>query len=354
MALFSFSRLLKTSNPKPGLSRRDSGRAEHSARPRFVPRLEALEGRLAPAVLTVNTLADQTTADNFLSLREAVGVVDAGSTAGLSSAELAQISGTLGSNDTIQFRLPSGPQTITLTGALDITNPVTVKGTGAGSLTISGNNLDRVFVVGQIFLQNLALGVAISDLTVSGGSAVSGINHDYGGGLLNFGTLTVSNVTFSGNAAGSGGGGAVYNVGALTLNSCTFTRNTAGADGGGIRNISSGTLTVSNCTFSGNSTTGIGAGAGLANSGTVTTTVVSNSTFSGNTAANNGGGIFSSPEARLLLVSNSTFSGNTPGSDGGGIDSDGFALSVTNSTFSGNSAASQGGAMENKGTLTGS
>jgi hypothetical protein len=36
---------------------------------RFRPRLEALEGRLAPATLTVNTLADNTVADASLTLR---------------------------------------------------------------------------------------------------------------------------------------------------------------------------------------------------------------------------------------------------------------------------------------------
>jgi CSLREA domain-containing protein len=62
-----------------------------------VLQLEILEDRLAPATLTVNTLADEATADTTLSLREAVGVVNSGSTGGLSSAERAQVSGTLGS-----------------------------------------------------------------------------------------------------------------------------------------------------------------------------------------------------------------------------------------------------------------
>src|SRR6516162_9402247 len=73
-------------------------------RPRFfVPRLELLESRLAPAVLTVNTALDETTPDNLLSLREAVNVVNTQSTAGLSAAELTHITGTLGDNDTIRF-----------------------------------------------------------------------------------------------------------------------------------------------------------------------------------------------------------------------------------------------------------
>ena len=81
-------------------------------------------------------------------------------------------------------------------------------------------------MVGQIYTRNLSLVVGISGLTVSGGSAVSGSNN-YGGGLLNFGTMVVSNVTFSGNSAGGSGGGGIYNEGALTLNNCTFSGNTS-------------------------------------------------------------------------------------------------------------------------------
>ena len=44
-----------------------------------------LERRWAPAILTVNTLQDETTPDSFLSLREAMNVVNAQSTTGLSA-----------------------------------------------------------------------------------------------------------------------------------------------------------------------------------------------------------------------------------------------------------------------------
>src|SRR5262249_11216778 len=84
--------------------------------------LEGLEERCAPAVLTVNSVADNTTRDNFLSLREAIQIVDGTLGRSLSPQEKAQITGTLGTNDTIQFSLPAGSQTITLkNGALSIT-----------------------------------------------------------------------------------------------------------------------------------------------------------------------------------------------------------------------------------------
>ena len=110
-------------------------RKPFTRRPRFRPTLEILEGRWAPAVLTVNSLADSTTANNFLTLGEALEVVNG--TLGLAptAGEQAQITGTLGNNDTIQFNLPSGPQTISLTGgALTTTRPVAIDGPGVSAL----------------------------------------------------------------------------------------------------------------------------------------------------------------------------------------------------------------------------
>jgi predicted outer membrane repeat protein len=311
--------------------------------------LEALEDRCAPAVLTVNTTADNTTANSVLTLREAVAVVDGTLGRALTAGEQAQITGTLGTNDTIQFNLPAGPQTIALTGgALDILKPMALNGPGASNLTVSGNNQDRVFIVGHDYSQNLSLVAAISGLTISGGSAVvSGKN--YGGGILNFGTLTANNTTFTGNTAGSSGGGGIYNDGALTVSSSTFAGNSVtnvGA-GAGILNSSSGTLTVTNCVFSGNTGTSGSSGGGIANSGTMT---VANSTFSGNTVASNGAGIHNSSTGKMT-VTNSVFVNGSASSDGGGFDSDGTST-VSDCTFANNSCGSEGGAIDNHGTLT--
>jgi predicted outer membrane repeat protein len=299
-----------------------------------------------PAVptLTVNSSADNTTADNFLTFREAIAVVDGTLGRALTAGEQAQISGTLGTNDAIQFNLPAGPQTITLTGgALSITQAVTINGPGAGMLSINGNNLDRVFVVGQIWSRNLGLVVAINGLTIAGGSQA------YGAGLLNFGALTLTNSTFANNTAGSNGGGGVYNVGALTLISCTFTGNTvsSSAAGGGIENISSGTATISNCSFTNNAANGSGSSAGsggaIANSGAMT---ITSSTFTSNTAASDGGAIYNDGS---LTISTTSFTDNSVLSDGGAIRSGG-TLTITACTFAGNSAASVGGALDSSDT----
>ena len=67
-----------------------TGRTAQRRRPRTArtlaaalpPRLEELEHRLAPATLLVNTAGDNTTSDNFLSLREAILLVNHGGHAG--------------------------------------------------------------------------------------------------------------------------------------------------------------------------------------------------------------------------------------------------------------------------------
>jgi predicted outer membrane repeat protein len=317
--------------------------------PRFRPTLEALEGRWAPAILTVNSLADNTTADSALTLREAVNVVDGTLGRALTTGEKAQVTGTLGSNDTIQFQLPVGPQTITLTGgALSITKAVALTGPGAGLLTINGNNAGRVLILGHDYSQNLSLNVSLSGLTISGGSAVSG-SANYGGGLLNFGTLSVRNCTFTGNAAGSSGGGGIYNDGAMTVANCTFSGNSVsnGGTGAGILVSSSATLNVTDSTFTGNTAPNGGEGAGIANSGTLN---VAGCTFNNNTVGSNGAGIHNSSTGKLT-VTNSTFTNGVCTSDGGGLDSDGTAT-VTDCTFANNSVGSEGGAIDSHGTLT--
>ena len=54
-------------------------------------------------------------------------------------------------------------------------------------------------------------------------------NQVYGGGILNFGTLTVNSCVLTGNSAGSSGGGAIYNVGRLTVQNSYLNTNSVGS-----------------------------------------------------------------------------------------------------------------------------
>jgi hypothetical protein len=187
-------------------------------------------------------------------------------------------------NDTIVFAPSLDGQTITLTtGELDITMGLTIKGPGAGQLTINGGKHSRVFEV------NASAPVFLSGLTISNGLAFNSttLHENDGGGILNLSTLTLSGCVVSGNSASlpeTGYGGGIYNAGTLTVSGCTVSNNNANPDlaggyGGGIYNA--GTLTVSNSTLSGNFASDIGGG--IYNVGTLT---VSNSTFSSNLAWN--------------------------------------------------------------------
>ena len=66
--------------------------------------------------------------------------------------------------------------------------------------------------------------------------------------MFNFGALTVTNSTISGNSTDEGGGG-IRNVGALTVANSTISSNSAG-DGGGIDNF--GTLEIKSTIIAGN------------------------------------------------------------------------------------------------------
>jgi len=389
MSFLSFTAWLR--NPKPA-------RQRHPAR-RFRPALEVLEDRAVPATLRVNTTLDVLGHDNgTLSLRQAI--IDANAAP---------------KPDTII--VPAGTYTLTLpginedaglTGDLDCTGDLTIKGVGAGATTIDAAGLDRAFHVlggGNVTLSGLTItggvdsylddsGVGIlssgggilnegtltvRDCTVSGNFAVGPYG---GGGIANFGALTVHNTTLSGNSAGQAGqqtggvGGGIFNQGTLTVTDSTLSGNSAdsgggiwndfgapatvrnttlsgnsGGEGGGIFN--GGTLTVSNSAVSGNSATDFGGG--IANEGTLT---VRDSIISSNSAIGvygpSGGGIFNDG---LLTVSNSTVSSNSAVFGGGiyNIDEDpspSISVTITNSTLSGNTATDSGGAIYNFGAMT--
>lgn len=113
--------------------------------------------------------------------------------------------------------------------------------------------------------------------------------------------------------------------------------------GGAIYNASS--LEINNCTLENNVATGFGGGA-IFNVGFVN---VTNSTVSANHApVGNGGAIFNEPfsyqpvDFPNLNISNSTFSANDAAGNGGAINNNGKIL-ISTSTFTRNSAASGGG-----------
>src|SRR5688572_26015817 len=143
--------------------------------------------------------------------------------------------------------------------------------------------------------------------------------YDYGSAVFSFRSLTLRNTIRSGNASagyddGDGGqGGGISNWGTLTLINSTISNNSVwayyGGYGGGILN--GGTLTILNSTVSVNSSNYNGGG--ISNWGDVQ---VNSSTIYANNA-DRGGGIYNS--GATLTILNSTVSGNLSNFDGGGI-----------------------------------
>ena len=316
-------------------------------------RLEPLEDRCVPSMLTVTSAADDG-----------------------SSGTLRSVIASANNNDTIVFAPALDGQTINLSparGQLSITQNLDIEGPGASQLAISGNSAVRVFAV------NGGVNLTLAGLTIENGLA------DQGAGIDNLGSLTLNNDVLSGNEAlgdtgTTGIGGGLFNeAGAgLSVTNCTFTNNSAVGNvgrgwGGGI--VNEGSASVSDSTFTGNTSTGgslpeqpdltagVGFGGGVASIFSSSLTV-SNTTFTGNQAidglgGNAGGGAIASALNSSLRVSNSTFNANEAlakstqalgGAIRGGLDA---TFSVSNCSFTGNQAVGftegDGGAISNEG-----
>ncbi len=186
----------------------------------------------------------------------------------------------------------------------EIYNSLTFTGPGADLLTISGNNLYRVFYV------NNGGTASFIDLTIANGR---GHDEPVGSGIYNNGsTVQLTNSVVRNNSASGGSGGGIFNLGGvLNIVSSTISNNYSSLEGGGIWN--SGTLNITNSTISGNqvyTATPYGGG-GIYNSGTAT---LSNTTVSDN-----------------LISSPFEFP-----STGGGIANDGGTVNAKNSLIAGN------------------
>ena len=175
--------------------------------------------------------------------------------------------------------------------------------------TIDAKNLGRIFNIGKGFT------VTLTNATLINGKA------DKGGAIYNDGSLTLSDVKLSDNAADSYGG-AVFNNGNLVVSDSVFdsndivNRGSASVDYGGaaIYNWKEGTLKVTNSNFT-NNIKNYKNGDNLV--GAITT--IGNATVSGSNFVNNSGrwgGAISATGAELrknsstLTVSNTIFRDN--------------------------------------------
>jgi hypothetical protein len=335
------------------------------ARARAALRLDALDDRALPSTFTVGNLADAGPG----SLRQAV--LDANARPGA---------------DTIKFA-GDVRGTITLASPIAFTDDLTVRGPGAGDLTVSGGAATRVFAVlpaalavNPFVTPNPAQVAAAPEVTLSGLTVAGGLATDAPG----FDPADPGNVGFA-------FGGGLYNLGGTVhLDRVRMSNNAAAggvAAGGAVANEFGGTLTVARSTFDGNTSTGflIGVGGAVTSdlgpttagpSGTPTVTV-DRSTFTGNRAAALAGHIGGAPFTGLggggallnitgsMTVTRSSFADNAavggtvaiPGVTvggpgfGGAINSSDVSpfgagqstLAVSRSTFTGNTATGGAG-----------
>jgi RTX calcium-binding nonapeptide repeat (4 copies) len=236
--------------------------------------------------ITVDTLLDENNGNvsvGNISLREAIALSNGG--------------------DSINFASSLTGGTIILTqGDLVIDKGLTITGLGADQLTISGNNVSRVFKIDDG--QNSASKVVIDGLTIANGFLNESLgSQSRGAGIFNAESLTLTHSVIRDNKALFGGG--IDSSGNLSIANSTINNNFATLGGGGIS--SGGT------------------------EGTVHVTAIANSTISGNKTNAEGGGIYNGATSRLI-VNSSTIHQNTAALAGGGIASSTVTTSAINGT----------------------
>ena len=258
------------------------------------------------------------------------------------------------------------------TGDLDVVQrKVFITGNGMGSTRLVGHTDDRV-------LENQGGTLTIEDLTITKGNLPAGddggggiinrensilnLDHvtvdanyvngtgqmvDNGGGIANYGTLTIVYSIFSNNSA-CNGGGIVSNSAHITTKGALITHNVARivptcGDGGGIAIINgSELLHLFYAIIQQNSAS---RGGGLYYSSN-TMGRIFDSTIRDNTAVSDGGGLYNDGE---LFLKRDTISGNQAKTFGGGAYNNN-SLNLLNVTIADNYSDAYGGGLYNNDT----
>jgi hypothetical protein len=267
-------------------------------------------------------------------LRDALGIVNAGTTSGtVNGCTITQVGAPAG--NIYRINLPIGGYTYTLNGAelLTTANTVYIVGDTAANTVIQASTVDPTLpgpppgVATYRVLRNNGATVEISHITIRhgrcvGACAVTGWN---GGGIYNqSGTVTVDVGTVSADMASFQGGG-IFNEATLNVqNGSAIGGASAGNQaefGGGIYN-GAGTTTVDGSTVSANTAY---RGGGVWNEAALN--VQNGSTVSANTATD-GGGIYN--RVGIATVDDSTVSANWTTWNGGGIFNERATLNIQN------------------------
>ena len=228
-------------------------------------------------------------------------------------------------------------------GGVAINKDIVIDGKGH---TISAEDLGRIFSIGEGFT------VTLTNATLINGKA------DKGGAIYNDGSLTLSDVKLSDNAADSYGG-AVFNNGHLVVGNSVFesndivNRGSASVDYGGaaIYNWYDGTLTVSGSNFTNNIKNYKNGDRLVGAIATIGDATISDSYFVNNAgrwggAITTSGALIAGDDVNTLTVSGSTFKENG-GLYGAGIFVWGSDFTVSDCVFDKNTASGKGNMTPN-------
>ena len=216
-----------------------------------------------------------------------------------------------------------------------------------GSFTMTGSEVSNnlaIFSNGGGILNEF-----YCTMTITGSSINNNIGSYQGGGIENYGTMTLSASNLYSNTAYLGSGG-IDNLGDLTVKTNShITYNVGiGCNGGGIGNY--GTMTVTSSDISNNNAI---LGGGIYNSGSGVN--IENSNINSNTATTetgSGGGIYNTGSD--FNIDNSNINSNTATESGGGVENFGNLI-ITDSTINYNivtdNIRGNGGGLDNSGTL---
>ena len=224
------------------------------------------------------------------------------------------------------------------TNGITINKDITIDGKGH---TIDAKNLGRIFNIGEGFT------VTLTNATLINGKATEG------GAIYNDGSLTLSDVKLSDNAADSYGG-AVFNNGHLVVGNSVFdsndivNRGSASVDYGGaaIYNWYDGVLTVSGSNFTNNIKNYKNGDRLVGAIATIGDATISDSYFVNNAgrwggAISASGYLLAGDDVNTLTVSGSTFKENG-GLYGAGIFVAGSDFTVSDCVFDKNTAFGKG------------
>ena len=228
-------------------------------------------------------------------------------------------------------------------GGVAINKDIVIDGKGH---TISAEDLGRIFSIGEGFT------VTLTNATLINGKATEG------GAIYNDGSLTLSDVKLSDNAADSYGG-AVFNNGELVVSDSVFdsndivNRGSASVDYGGaaIYNWYDGTLTVSGSNFTNNIKNYKNGDRLVGAIATIGDATISDSYFVNNSgrwggAITTSGALIAGDDVNTLTVSGSTFKENG-GLYGAGIFVWGSDFTVSDCVFDKNTASGKGNMTPN-------